>query len=85
MSMNKPASLPSEIEIGLGRGRLGDYLQEMVDAGWDIDIKARYDVYVQDEKGVVIHVDANEMDRDVERSLAVLYVRWKEKQEVDQS
>lgn len=32
------ADIPAEYRVGLGRGRLGDWMQEVHDAGWSITI-----------------------------------------------
>jgi hypothetical protein len=36
---NPYPDIPSEYQLGLDRGRLGDWLQEVVDAGWDVSIE----------------------------------------------
>lgn len=37
---NPYPDIPSEYQLGLARGALGDWLQEVYDAGWDVAIES---------------------------------------------
>lgn len=71
--------IPSEYLTGLERGELGDWLQEVCDAGWDISIEA-------DHHGVTIGrtVDDDEFwggddRRRVDIMIVRAYLAWKQR------
>jgi len=74
-----PDALPSEIEIGLGRGHLGDYLRRIHDGGWTIRIAPGSVTITRHDDPEIRIASGDRGGWDVERALAHAYVAWRKR------
>lgn len=77
-----PNALPSEYEIGLGRGRLGDWIQDVVDAGWQISMSPNRVAITRQKNDDSFEGHGTDS---IERVFVRAFIDWKQCTELDGS